>query len=378
MFEHLDDERPFSPTDDFHQTVLSGAARRIRRRHRTWVASTTVMLVAGASLVYARSVVHDDHRITVGGLTTIEPQDTGTGNPSGTPVSPLTAPINILLVNVDGGASTDPAWSVPDSERWQKPRSDGLTILRVDPVGHRLATLSIPPGLWLPDSSGHQRIGDLVVSDPAQLAAAVTKLTGVPIDHYLLVDFDGFKQIIDHLGGVDLPFDTTVDDPQVAFTATPGCNHLDGDLALAYIRSRHISGRGADGVLYADPTGFEGTIARRIDLLRRLLTKVVAQPVSAAIEAGLVDFFLSNVTVDDTLTAPTLRSTLATIDQVGPTLTAYNLNQGIKATNVDGAAGLVADPQTIEDATNSFLNASSSDPGSPNPAQAIIPADRQC
>jgi LCP family protein required for cell wall assembly len=377
MFEHLDDERPFHPNDDFHQTVLSHAARRTRHRHRTWVATTTVVLIAGASVAYARSGVTDDHRVTVGGLTTIGSTDTGSVDSSTTPASPLTAPINILLVNVDGGASTDPTWSVPDSERWQKPRNDGLTILRVDPVRHRLATLSIPPGLWLP-GSGHQRIPDLLVSDPATLTAAVTKLTGVPIDHYVLIDFDGFKQIIDHLGGVDLPFDTTVDDPQVAFTASPGCNHVDGDLALAYFRSRHMRSLGADGVLHEDPTSFEGTIARRIDLLRRLLTKVVAQPGSDADKAGLVDFFLSHVTVDTALTAPTLRSTFVTIDQVGPTLAAYNLNEGIKATKIDGAVGLVADPATVQDVTHSFLNASSSDAGSPNPAQAITSSDRQC
>ena len=92
MFEHLDDERPFRPNDDFHQTVLSGAARRTRRRHRTWVATTTVMLVVGASVAYARSVVHDDHRVTVGGLTTIGSQDTGTVDPTASTVDETVAP----------------------------------------------------------------------------------------------------------------------------------------------------------------------------------------------------------------------------------------------------------------------------------------------
>ena len=378
MFENLDDERPFRPTDDFQQSVLTGAARRTRHRQRTLAMSTAAVLVMAASLIYARSVVHDDHRLTVGGLTTIEPQETATVNSSGTSVSPLTAPINILIVNVDGGASTDPAWSVPDAERARKLRSDGLTILRVDPVRHRLATLSIPPGLWIPDGSGHQRIADLVVSDPPSLVAAMTKLTGVQIDHYVLIDFDGFKRLIDRFGGVDIPFDTKVEDPQVAFTATEGCTHLDGDLALAYFRSRHMRSLGQDGVLHEDPTAFEGTIARRIDLLQRILTKALAQPYGPNAEVALVEFFLSNVTVDDTLIASTLRSTFATVEQIGPTLTAYNLNKGIKATNINGSAGLIADTATIEDVVRSFLTASSTDPGSPNPAEAITPPNHQC
>ena len=135
---------------------------------------------------------------------------------------------------------------------------------------------------------------------------------------------------------------------------------------------------GQDGVLHEDPTAFEGTIARRIDLLQRILTKALAQPYGPNAEVALVEFFLSNVTVDDTLIASTLRSTFATVEQIGPTLTAYNLNKGIKATNINGSAGLIADTATIEDVVRSFLTASSTDPGSPNPAEAITPPNHQC
>ncbi len=206
----------------------------------------------------------------------------------------------------------------------------------------------------------------------------MTTLTGVPIDHYVLIDFNGFEQLIDHLGGVDIPFDTAVDDPKSAFTGTAGCNHLDGQLALAYFRSRNMRSLGADGALHEDPTAFEGTIARRIELVRRLLAKVVAQPSTPAADRSLVEFFLGNVSVDGALTAPTLRSTFATIEQIGPTLTAYNLNKGIKATNIGGLAGVTADPATVQDVAHSFLTASAADPGSPNPADAIIPASREC
>lgn len=158
----------------------------------------------------------------------------------------------------------------------------------------------------------------------------------------------------------------------------PGCNHLDGERALAYFRSRHTRSRDADNVLHEDPTGFQGQIARRIDLLRRLLAKALSQPYGSAEEVGLIDFFLSNVTVDDALTVPTLRSTFATVEQIGPALIAYNLNEGSRATVINGSEGLIADPATIEDVVRSFLTANSPDPGSPNPPEAITPSNHQC
>ena len=75
---------------------------------------------------------------------------------------------------------------------------------------------------------------------------------------------------------------------------------------------------------------------------------------------------------------PTLRSTFATVEQIGPTLIAYNLNEGSKATVINGSEGLIADPATIEDVVRSFLTANSPDPGSPNPPEAITPSNHQC
>jgi polyisoprenyl-teichoic acid--peptidoglycan teichoic acid transferase len=84
----------------------------------------------------------------------------------------------------------------------------------------------------------------------AALMGAVERLLGIPIDHYALVDLSGFVDVIDALGGVtvdvaervrDRLSPATPDGPWRSFDIRPGRQHLDGETALAYARSRHAT-----------------------------------------------------------------------------------------------------------------------------------------
>jgi polyisoprenyl-teichoic acid--peptidoglycan teichoic acid transferase len=84
----------------------------------------------------------------------------------------------------------------------------------------------------------------------AALMGAVERLLGIPIDHYALVDLSGFVDVIDALGGVTVDVAERVRDrlspatpggPWRSFDIRPGRQHLDGESALAYARSRHAT-----------------------------------------------------------------------------------------------------------------------------------------
>lgn len=84
----------------------------------------------------------------------------------------------------------------------------------------------------------------------AALMGAVERLLGIPIDHYALVDLSGFVEVIDALGGVTVDVTERVRDrlspatpggPWRSFDIRPGRQHLDGESALAYARSRHAT-----------------------------------------------------------------------------------------------------------------------------------------
>ena len=157
--------------------------------------------------------------------------------------------INILLLGIDrrGGKG----WGY---------RTDTIIIVRVDPVNKTVGMMSIPRDLQVSiPGNGDDRINTANVygykynypgGGPALLKRTIESSFDIPIDYYVIVDFDGFKQIIDTLGGVDVNVpkalhDTMYPDPRpgdpyayktVHFNA--GWQHMDGARALEYARSR--------------------------------------------------------------------------------------------------------------------------------------------
>ena len=137
-------------------------------------------------------------------------------------------------------------------------RTDSMMLLSYDPVTNKAAILSVPRDLYvvIPDH-GRDRINTAFVygsrgNNPAGGAAlameTVTYNLGVPIDHYILVDFSAVIQTVDGLGGVDVdvPFeiyDPTYPDMNYGYDPLripAGIQHLDGETALKYARTRHV------------------------------------------------------------------------------------------------------------------------------------------
>ncbi|QIJ64734.1 LCP family protein [Streptomyces sp. JB150] len=74
----------------------------------------------------------------------------------------------------------------------------------------------------------------------------VESLTGLRMDHYLEVDFSGFRKLIDELGGVDITTTRDIEDPDSHLTLKAGPHRLDGEQALGLVRTRHGVGDGSD------------------------------------------------------------------------------------------------------------------------------------
>ncbi|MGN5380185.1 LCP family protein [Streptomyces lasalocidi] len=74
----------------------------------------------------------------------------------------------------------------------------------------------------------------------------VESLTGIRMDHYLEVDFEGFQRLVDDLGGVPVTTTKNIDDPQSHLTLKAGTHTLNGRQALGLVRTRHGVGDGSD------------------------------------------------------------------------------------------------------------------------------------
>jgi len=144
-------------------------------------------------------------------------------------------------------------------------RTDTMVIAVLRPSEGQVSLISIPRDLWvfIPGWE-NQRINTAYQhgisvgypgGGPGLLKDTVQYNLGIRIDHTAMVDFDGFRKIVDTLGGVDVPvscsytdwklidptYDPENEDNWYLYTVDPGVIHMDGDLALWYARSRQKS-----------------------------------------------------------------------------------------------------------------------------------------
>ena len=216
-------------------------------------------------------------------------------------------PQNFLLVGVDSATSLapdDPARSGRDDR--SALRSDTMMVLRVDPGAGRASLLSLPRDLWVPlASGGNQRLNTAIqVGGASELIATIARYLGVPINHYIQVDFAGFQRLVDVVHGVKVYFDHPARDTRSGLDiSAAGCVRLEGDQALAYVRSRHYQ-RFENGRWRTDPSADLGRISRQQDFIVRALRRSVDEGVrNPVILDRLVNAALDTVAVDDLLTA---------------------------------------------------------------------------
>ena len=121
--------------------------------------------------------------------------------------------------------------------------SDVIMILHVDPSHHRLALLSIPRDLFIPNarSEGPNKVDAGLFEGISQVVAAVQDDFGIPIQHTVSLNFDQFANVVDALGGINMSFPMSVFDAESGLNVQAAtCVHLNGTQALEVVRARHL------------------------------------------------------------------------------------------------------------------------------------------
>lgn len=162
-------------------------------------------------------------------------------------------PENYLVVGSDSREGIDA--SDPDADGFlnndeyrQNPegtgrRSDTIMVLRVDPTSRSAELLSFPRDLYVPiaGTDRSDKINAAFGMGVDVLVDTIQENFEIPINHYVEVDFVGFRKIVDSMGGVKLYFDKPMWDSHTGLDITsPGCHTLDGTQALAFARSRYL------------------------------------------------------------------------------------------------------------------------------------------
>ncbi|HVF31741.1 MAG TPA: LCP family protein [Acidimicrobiales bacterium] len=213
-------------------------------------------------------------------------------------------PMNVLVVGSDTREGVEAAGTdnFGGTRAVQGQRSDTIILLRVDPKNERAAMLSIPRDLFVPiaGTGRSNRINTAFEAGEDRLIQTVAEALGVPIDHYVQVDFNGFRGIVGAVGGVQIYSDARARDTVTGLDIpNPGCITLDGDQALAYVRSRQYQ-YFENGKWRTDPTGDLGRIQRQQDFVRRVLKKAneKARGLNFPAISRLVDTGVKNVQID--------------------------------------------------------------------------------
>ncbi|KRQ88160.1 putative transcriptional regulator YvhJ [Caloramator mitchellensis] len=173
-------------------------------------------------------------------------------------------PVNVLLLGVDIGD--------PNNKNTSHKRSDTMMLVRFDPVNNKVFMLSIPRDTRVKINGEYKKINFAHSIGGIGLAIeTVENLLDLTIDYYFEVDYEGFRQAIDSIGGVDviIPRDMNYDSHDIKIHFKKGEKvHLNGELAEKFVRWR----KNNDGTGYA--MGDLGRISTQQEFLKLILDKL--------------------------------------------------------------------------------------------------------
>ena len=186
---------------------------------------------------------------------------------------------NILVLGSDSRAGANAALG---TGHVSGARSDTTLVIHIPDGRARATAVSIPrdtlvtrpecvgrSGSTLP--SAHRVMFNSVYSlaGPACVVKTVEAMSGIRMDHYMEIDFAGFTDLVDALGGVDVTTDQAIDDTRTGLHLPAGTHHLDGRQSLRFVRTRHGIGDGSD----------LGRIGLQQQFLMAVLSKVKQQQI---------------------------------------------------------------------------------------------------
>ena len=262
---------PAETSTDAGRTNAPGTGRptgpsRVRRRRSRWprwlVGLGLVLLLLGAAGLVGLRTLTDRYDHSVAKQLLLDPA-------ARRERATVTGPLNYLLI----GSDQRPAAAADDQ------RFDTIMIAHIPAGLDRAYLVSIPRDLLVPippsPATGYAGGSDKINSafqhggggerGAQLLSATLTHLTGVRFDGAALIDFSGFRQVIDLIGGVQMCVDTEVRSVHTQMLFTRGCHQMSGAQALDYARQR-----------YDLPNGDYDRQRHQQQLLRAVLNKVDA------------------------------------------------------------------------------------------------------
>jgi LCP family protein required for cell wall assembly len=226
---------------DFIDQTGPGPVRSRRWRVLGWISVILSVIMVGTSLTaYAEylklngNINHED----------IDSQINPTSRPK-----KLNSAVNLLLMGSDNRSGSNGKYGkdAPGG-------SDTLILMHLSPGGGQATGISFPRDLMVPVPSCKGKPAQSVAQinsayikgGPVCTLNTIEQMTRIHIDHFMVVDFSGFKNVVNALGGVSICLPKAVNDKDSGLKLSKGWHVVKGEQALAYVRNRHGLGDGSD------------------------------------------------------------------------------------------------------------------------------------
>ena len=235
----------------------------------------------------------------------------------GTRPTAAAGPLNILLIGSDNREGE----GVPGASLGSGARSDTTLIAHVSADREHVTVVSVPRDSMVPAPPScrnstpknewvvQQWNAMFSIGGPACLITTIEGNTGLRMDHFAVVDFRGFRDMVDALGGVPICAPEAIDDPKAKLRLSAGRHVLDGSQALGYVRARKTIGDGSD----------LGRIARQ----QAFLSSVVQEATRTSLLVrpdklfGFLDAATKSLTTDEQFDLGTMKELASSVKDIG-------------------------------------------------------------
>ncbi|MFD9241090.1 LCP family protein [Streptomyces sp. NPDC059556] len=233
---------------------ISGAGNGRRRKQRARRSRKAAVLVSGALavLVLGGTGLGYVYFKLDGNLETVDINaQLGTERPDDVDNGSM----DILVLGSDSRSGDNGAYGKDEGGA----RSDTAMVVHVYEGHKKASVVSIPRDTLIDRPKCTDAQGDAVAAErramfntayevggPACAVKTVESMSGIRMDHYIEVDFTGFKKLIDKLGGVEITTTSAIKDSKSHLDLAPGTHTLDGEQSLGLVRTRKSVGDGSD------------------------------------------------------------------------------------------------------------------------------------
>ncbi|WP_264795499.1 LCP family protein [Arthrobacter mangrovi] len=237
---------------------------------------------------------------------TTEPLNLGT-EAQGLPVDLSTDPVQILILGTDSRAETGGSYG-HDPSSDGKGNSDVMMLMNLSADRQRVTVVSLPRDLLTdipacedpqtgeiyPEQQSAQLNMALSYGGAGCTVAAINQLTGMEIDHFMMADFNAVKELSTVIGGVQVCVNEPINDTYSKLRLPAGISEVQGEQALAFLRTRHAFGDGGD----------RGRIRAQQSFLASMARKITSEGTLTNVPRlyNIADAIARNLTVDEGLT----------------------------------------------------------------------------